>query len=504
MSFIPYQVDYSVQNAAKTLGFSKKRVTFKFGFADKAAIQAGQMGPQCRGSEHEIIFIWSLASGKRQILCDNKDVHFSATGQNGWTYDKAWQHVFTLRDSRNQSYRVLFLSQPAAKDIPNHHPFDIKIGGLSYFQFNPIYQLGTPQMVVGQAPSSSHHHSGRDSPMSAEERQQLAAAKLASLQDIAAQKERELKKEPPAPAPAPPLDAPLISFDDALPPAPPPAVPTTLQPNSGTLFSASSISLDPMLQDASLEFNRQQPGSFYSSSSNPSPYAASMGSSSGGGYGMPTPNNPYAAAASPAAASTALTPYQPTAAAPPQQPYVDATGRLNMSSSGGLSYSAASQPYANPYDFAAPPPPLPSPSTMSYGSAPSFAQPPKPYGAESYANPYAAPAPAEASPYANPYAAPVAPADASPYANPYAAPAPTDASPYANPYAAPAPTEATSAYANPYAAPPAEASPYTNPYAAPTSPYGAAPPPYAATNPYGTTGPAYGGGYPPATTYPSY
>lgn len=489
-SFIPYQVDYSVQNAAKTLGFSKKRVTFKFGFANKVAIQAGETGPQCRGSEHEIIFIWSLASGKRQILCDNKDVHFSASGQNGWTYDRAWQHVFTLRDSSNQSYRVHFISQPAVKDMPNAHPFDIKIGGLSYFQFNPIYQLGTPRMVIGQAPSHQHG-SGRDSPMTAEERQQLAAAKLASLQDIAEQKERDAARRQAAQAPpAPPPDAPLISFDDASPVAAP--VPATVQPPAvGTMFSASSISLDPMLNDSSLEFSRQQPGSFYGS--NPYSVNGSVGGTSG--YSMPT-TNPYAPSpsaassygASPTSASTALTPYQPAGvAAPAPQPYVDATGRLNMSGSG---YGFNSNPYDYSNTSNSSIPPLTSPSAMSYGSAPSFAQPPK---APSSANPYGSTQPSYGE-YANPYGAAEAPSPS--YANPYGA-APTQPAPYANPYGATSTT--TTDYANPYGST-TTASTTTdygsNPYGAPASnaAYGA--------NPYGAAGPTYGAPPTPATYNP--
>jgi hypothetical protein len=61
-TFIPYQIDYSVQNTAKTLGFSKKKVLFKFGFANEKSVQSGLTGPACRGSEHELLFIWSLNS----------------------------------------------------------------------------------------------------------------------------------------------------------------------------------------------------------------------------------------------------------------------------------------------------------------------------------------------------------------------------------------------------------------------------------------------------------
>jgi hypothetical protein len=427
MSFVPYQVDYSVQNAAKTLGFSKKRVTFKFGFANGTAIGQGLTGPQCRGSEHEIVFIWSLASGKRQLLCDNKDVHFSESGQNGWTNDRAWQHIFTLRDSHtNQSYRIHFMSQPQVKEVQNSYPFDLKIGGMSYFQFNQIYRLGTPQMIVGQIQSSpnAYHPSGRESPLSAEERQQLAAAKLASLQDIAERKQREQERVATVAAAAAEAvqsasntiqaeDTLLISFDDdngSIPPLPNQSSAHSVTSIGGTgsgllsggnpttsnnYYNASSITLDPLIHDSSQDFNRQQPGSFYGNN----PYATSQPLAPGG-YSTSTSNyatNPYAGT-TPSNASNALTPYQPNYGQPsaqqlPPQPYVDATGRLSMGQPPPASTYAS-----NPYDYttiqgnpnsisgisggsggiAASAYNLSSPSSMSYGSAPSFAQPPKP------------------------------------------------------------------------------------------------------------------------------
>ena len=140
-SFIPYQIDHTVQNTAKTLGFSKKKVLFKFGFANDNAVRGGSVGPACRGSEHELLFIWSLATGKRQLLLDNKDIHYSESGQNGWTTDRAWQHAFTLRDSQGGTFRVHFVTQPVSRDVPFSRQFDLRIAGISYFKFNMIYQL---------------------------------------------------------------------------------------------------------------------------------------------------------------------------------------------------------------------------------------------------------------------------------------------------------------------------------------------------------------------------
>jgi hypothetical protein len=85
MSYVPYQIDYKVSGAGKTLGVTKKKVLWKFGFANEDALRDGLTGSQCRGSEHEVTFIWSLASGKRQIFSDGKECHFSETGMNGWT-----------------------------------------------------------------------------------------------------------------------------------------------------------------------------------------------------------------------------------------------------------------------------------------------------------------------------------------------------------------------------------------------------------------------------------
>lgn len=85
MSYVPYQVDHTVKNVSKTIGVSKKKIMFKFGIASPKALSEGMTGAQCRGSEHQVDFVWSLKSGKRQIIVDGKEVHFSESGMNGWT-----------------------------------------------------------------------------------------------------------------------------------------------------------------------------------------------------------------------------------------------------------------------------------------------------------------------------------------------------------------------------------------------------------------------------------
>jgi len=221
--FSPYQIDYSVKNTSKTFGFSKKKIVFKFGIANPPAVANGENGANCRGSEHEIIFIWSLNSGKRQILCDGKDVHYSETGQNGWTADQVFQHHFQLRVAGlSGPLRAHLITQPANRDVPHIKPFDLRLNGVSYFSMPKIFQLGTPQMVVRPVkgkgkPGRGHSGGGErynrnddDAHLSPAERQAIAAAKIASMNEM------HRGDGYGAPASAPVVED-LISFDAPAP-----------------------------------------------------------------------------------------------------------------------------------------------------------------------------------------------------------------------------------------------------------------------------------------------
>lgn len=220
-TFTPYQVDYSVKNASKTFGFSKKRVSFKFGVANEEALRNGLTGSNCRGSEHEIIFIWSLNSGKRQILADGKDVHFSESGINGWTSDQVFQHHFNLRvPNLNSPLRCHLVTQPTNKEIPSIKPFDLRVNGISFFGFSKIFQLGTTSMVSRSLRGSGGRNSDDDPYITPEERKAIAAAKLASIRDMREGSQggyggyngggegNLIDFDAPAPAPAPPPAAP--------------------------------------------------------------------------------------------------------------------------------------------------------------------------------------------------------------------------------------------------------------------------------------------------------
>lgn len=135
-----YQVDYTCEKAGKKLGMTKRRVRFRFGFADEDAIlSGGKSGSDCRGEEHEITINWSLASGKQQVLCDGHEIHYEVKPRE-ITLSCSW------RFRGNHVLKVVGYAKPTSmrndKDGTKKQ-FDVLLDGKSFFDFLPIYALGT-------------------------------------------------------------------------------------------------------------------------------------------------------------------------------------------------------------------------------------------------------------------------------------------------------------------------------------------------------------------------
>lgn len=130
-----YQVDYTCVNAGKTVSAAKRRIRWRFGFASAEAIDAGHLGPQCRGEEHEIILNWSLTSGKRVVLVDGNEVFLECKPYET-TLEYAWEmrggHVVKIRGS---------IAPKMWKDT-NEKQFEMWLNGKKFSDFSQIYELG--------------------------------------------------------------------------------------------------------------------------------------------------------------------------------------------------------------------------------------------------------------------------------------------------------------------------------------------------------------------------
>lgn len=115
---------------------TKRRVRFRFGFANVDALENGMAGIEARGEEHEVSLIWSLTSGKRVVALDGKEVHFSMGRRGDTRFETSWPmqggHILKL----------VAHAAPPLRPIPGFKQFELFLDGMSYFCMPRIFELG--------------------------------------------------------------------------------------------------------------------------------------------------------------------------------------------------------------------------------------------------------------------------------------------------------------------------------------------------------------------------
>lgn len=130
-----YQISFQQEASGKRVAATKRRVKFNFGFPNREAIKLGHSGPNCRGEEHEIVLVWSLTSGKRSVLMDGQEVHFSAG---------KLENVFETSSpmAGGHLFKIVAHATPPLFDKPGFRQFDLFIDGQSFFEMPRIFELG--------------------------------------------------------------------------------------------------------------------------------------------------------------------------------------------------------------------------------------------------------------------------------------------------------------------------------------------------------------------------
>lgn len=132
-----YQVDFATQCKGKRVVATKRTVRFRFGFSNAQAIVEGHTGNECRGEEHEVYFVWSLTSGKRQLFMDDQEIHYSKGGRTETSFETSWSitggHIMKIK----------VYAAPPLRPTPGFRQFELTLDGCSYFDMPKIYELGT-------------------------------------------------------------------------------------------------------------------------------------------------------------------------------------------------------------------------------------------------------------------------------------------------------------------------------------------------------------------------
>mmetsp|Transcript_17745 Transcript_17745/g.26474 ORF Transcript_17745/g.26474 Transcript_17745/m.26474 type:complete len:486 (-) Transcript_17745:2020-3477(-) len=132
-----YQIDCCNAASGKTVCMTKRRVRWRFGTTNQDALEHGAVGVDCRGCESDILFSWSITSGKRMIVHDHKEVHYSQGKRAEGKFSFIWSaggRMFTL---------VAYAAPPVQK---THRmcgkQFELLIDNIAFDSLPRIYELG--------------------------------------------------------------------------------------------------------------------------------------------------------------------------------------------------------------------------------------------------------------------------------------------------------------------------------------------------------------------------
>ena len=107
----------------------------------------GKTGVACRGIEHEVVIVWSVSSGKKQILMDGVEVH----------YAQGRADVFVFAWGTPQKH-VLKVEARARPERCVQHQYNLLIDGTSFFDLPQTHLIGFVE--VDTHSSFSPHRSG--------------------------------------------------------------------------------------------------------------------------------------------------------------------------------------------------------------------------------------------------------------------------------------------------------------------------------------------------------
>lgn len=182
---IPYQVDFTAESKGRHLDSTKRKITWKFGFAhppcvfphlfDKDENYIGEntngtpsndhvphkKGAECRGREHEIILVWSILTNKAHIYVNSQEIFRLDSPHEDYInlnpFHGSFRRGFNLPNSKyNGKHRVdirCYARTPiGAKNMivddagGKFRQYELTIDGLSFFNMPAMYELGTQKM----------------------------------------------------------------------------------------------------------------------------------------------------------------------------------------------------------------------------------------------------------------------------------------------------------------------------------------------------------------------
>jgi hypothetical protein len=133
-----YQIDFTAKEIGKRIASSKRRISWRYGFPNQRALEQGHTGMACRGLEHEVVLIWSVTSGKRTILEDNREVVYSLS--RGAKFEHSW--------TTREGMVIKLIAYDFIDNSPTGFQYDLLIHGQSFFKVNIVLALSQFSLFV--------------------------------------------------------------------------------------------------------------------------------------------------------------------------------------------------------------------------------------------------------------------------------------------------------------------------------------------------------------------
>lgn len=152
---VSYQIDCQTTKKGKMFAGTKRRICWKFGFSNREALQRGLSGTDCRGEEHEVVFVWSLTSGKKFVLADGHEVHWSKQSPFAEKFEGSWQCSWHSQMAGKKrllevvAYTKKSKSNTSVADS-SFRNYDLIIDGVPFSNMPQMFELGLTKTAEDQ------------------------------------------------------------------------------------------------------------------------------------------------------------------------------------------------------------------------------------------------------------------------------------------------------------------------------------------------------------------
>mmetsp|Transcript_30910 Transcript_30910/g.47385 ORF Transcript_30910/g.47385 Transcript_30910/m.47385 type:complete len:560 (+) Transcript_30910:179-1858(+) len=136
-TFFAYQIDFNCSHVARVRSGSKRLISWRFGFCQLDALQEGHVGEKALGKEHEVRLIWSVRSGKVELIWNGRKIQNFVSNVGGRSRAPS-----SVECSWKSKSGVVFRILAHSEQVREMSQYNLFIEGRSFFTLPFRNQVG--------------------------------------------------------------------------------------------------------------------------------------------------------------------------------------------------------------------------------------------------------------------------------------------------------------------------------------------------------------------------